>query len=201
MGISDVTAATSSLGSLLVVSPQQTIGYQPQGPNKSDGSIPLPYSLKTFLFHYEGEQTSSFSSDVTDHFVEDNTSIQDHMALHPAQITTHGYIGELNDIAPPGLAILQQIANKLVGVGAYAPQLSATALLAYNEAAFLENTALSIANAAAQTFASVNGIPGESVINGNIITSNSRANRSEEHTSELQSLTNLVCRLLLEKKK
>src|SRR5262249_57054312 len=29
----------------------------------------------------------------------------------------------------------------------------------------------------------------------------SRSARSEEHTSELQSLTNLVCRLLLEKKK
>src|SRR5262249_62112622 len=29
----------------------------------------------------------------------------------------------------------------------------------------------------------------------------SAATRSEEHTSELQSLTNLVCRLLLEKKK
>src|SRR5437016_7171764 len=29
----------------------------------------------------------------------------------------------------------------------------------------------------------------------------SRRSRSEEHTSELQSLTNLVCRLLLEKKK
>src|SRR5215213_1012966 len=28
-----------------------------------------------------------------------------------------------------------------------------------------------------------------------------RGPRSEEHTSELQSLTNLVCRLLLEKKK
>src|SRR5258706_12121880 len=28
-----------------------------------------------------------------------------------------------------------------------------------------------------------------------------RLDRSEEHTSELQSLTNLVCRLLLEKKK
>src|SRR5262249_58581577 len=28
-----------------------------------------------------------------------------------------------------------------------------------------------------------------------------RAGRSEEHTSELQSLTNLVCRLLLEKRK
>src|SRR5437016_13972054 len=32
------------------------------------------------------------------------------------------------------------------------------------------------------------------------ITSSART-RSEEHTSELQSLTNLVCRLLLEKKK
>src|SRR5262249_57311277 len=29
----------------------------------------------------------------------------------------------------------------------------------------------------------------------------SKVNRSEEHTSDLQSLTNLVCRLLLEKKK
>src|SRR5438093_6131689 len=32
-------------------------------------------------------------------------------------------------------------------------------------------------------------------------TANIKALRSEEHTSELQSLTNLVCRLLLEKKK
>src|ERR1019366_10796004 len=31
-------------------------------------------------------------------------------------------------------------------------------------------------------------------------TSDKWQNRSEEHTSELQSLTNLVCRLLLEKK-
>ena len=31
--------------------------------------------------------------------------------------------------------------------------------------------------------------------------SNIEVIRSEEHTSELQSLTNLVCRLLLEKKK
>src|SRR5438046_4106139 len=33
------------------------------------------------------------------------------------------------------------------------------------------------------------------------VTGLSAAYRSEEHTSELQSLTNLVCRLLLEKKK
>ena len=36
---------------------------------------------------------------------------------------------------------------------------------------------------------------------GNIDVVEKSRERSEEHTSELQSLTNLVCRLLLEKKK
>src|SRR2546430_13109982 len=35
----------------------------------------------------------------------------------------------------------------------------------------------------------------------NAISRNDHRNRSEEHTSELQSQSNLVCRLLLEKKK
>src|SRR2546427_1786241 len=34
-----------------------------------------------------------------------------------------------------------------------------------------------------------------------VISSQARISRSEEHTSELQSQSNLVCRLLLEKKK
>src|SRR2546427_2756720 len=36
---------------------------------------------------------------------------------------------------------------------------------------------------------------------GDLSASGSRFHRSEEHTSELQSQSNLVCRLLLEKKK
>src|SRR2546430_10590458 len=36
---------------------------------------------------------------------------------------------------------------------------------------------------------------------GNIVVENRGTARSEEHTSELQSQSNLVCRLLLEKKK
>src|SRR2546427_4439568 len=44
----------------------------------------------------------------------------------------------------------------------------------------------------------VASIDGESVAGGCIKTT---APRSEEHTSELQSQSNLVCRLLLEKKK
>src|SRR5262249_56312452 len=48
----------------------------------------------------------------------------------------------------------------------------------------------------------VYGTPGEEMMPPNAKTCASCiCVRSEEHTSELQSLTNLVCRLLLEKKK
>src|SRR2546427_9092831 len=47
--------------------------------------------------------------------------------------------------------------------------------------------------------------PGEELVgavpHGVVIDAHQRAPRSEEHTSELQSQSNLVCRLLLEKKK
>src|SRR5262249_61152621 len=45
------------------------------------------------------------------------------------------------------------------------------------------------------------GAPAEGGGNFSVIPEKLAALRSEEHTSELQSLTNLVCRLLLEKKK
>src|SRR2546430_9181108 len=41
----------------------------------------------------------------------------------------------------------------------------------------------------------------EAVARGELMLAGALANRSEEHTSELQSQSNLVCRLLLEKKK
>src|SRR5215213_12038890 len=43
--------------------------------------------------------------------------------------------------------------------------------------------------------------PGIAPTQARIRTLGASVRRSEEHTSELQSLTNLVCRLLLEKKK
>src|SRR5688572_31312373 len=47
------------------------------------------------------------------------------------------------------------------------------------------------------------GIPGRSSPRGRgeAVRPGGRGSRSEEHTSELQSQSNLVCRLLLEKKK
>jgi hypothetical protein len=161
-GVSTITSAITSAANLLFVSPQQTVGYQPQPP-------PGGPQQSAIVFHYEGEQTSTLESDITDHFIEDNTAIQDQISLKPIIITTHGFVGELNDVAPLGLQTLQQAAQKLVAIGAYTPGLSATALLAYNEAAFAYQTATSAASSVVASWNTLNnsGAGGENVINGN----------------------------------
>ena len=160
---STVTTAANGLANLIFVSPQKTVGYQPQpAPGFSGTQAP------TLVFHYEGEQTVTLESDITDHYVEDNTAIQDQISLKPEKITTHGFIGELNDIAPNStLSTLQAAANKLVQLSPYTPGLSTSALIAYNEAAFLYSSASTLANSAVSTYSSITGGGGEAVINGN----------------------------------
>lgn len=163
--ISSITSSITSISNLLMVSPQNTIGYQPQASGASTASG------NPILFNYEGEQTATLESDITDHYVEDNTAIQDQIAIKPPVITTHGFIGELNDIAPFYLQNLKTLANKLTVVSGYFPSLSVTALLAYNEAVFAANTALNVINSASDTIQSVAGVftggNGQSVVSGN----------------------------------
>jgi hypothetical protein len=170
-GLSQITTAATSLSNLILVSPQKTIGYQPTPINPVDGQpLQQPPAL---LFHYEGEQTVSLESDITDHYIEDNTALQDQISLRPEQITTHGFIGELNDVVPPLLAPIQVVADKLTTIGAYLPGLSETALLAYNEAFFLYQTAANAANSAVSAWNSITGVAGsggESVIGSNGLT-------------------------------
>src|SRR5262249_58108512 len=56
-----------------------------------------------------------------------------------------------------------------------------------------------VRHAIARGLAKVNAELRKPLKDAGFLTRDSRMKRSEEHTSELQSLTNLVCRLLLEK--
>lgn len=152
--LAPATTAIGALSNLVLVSPQATVGYQPQNPGDPNGPALSPQP-KAFMFDYEGEQSVSLESDITDHYVEDNTAVQDQIALKPETITVRGYVGELNDIAPGVLAVVQSAAEKLTAIGSYVPQLSATALIAYQEAFFLYQTAAAVANAA---IAAVDGL-------------------------------------------
>lgn len=160
-GLASVTTAASALTGLIMVTPQSVVGYAPQNPTDSDGSVSINPSAPAILFHYEGEQSVNLQSDITDHYVEDNTAVQDQIALRPVTVTTHGFIGELNNVAPFGLQTLKTAADKLTVIGPYAPQLSVTAQLAYNEAFLAYQSATKLANAAVSAWSSVsNAITG-----------------------------------------
>lgn len=167
--LSSITTNAASLSALILVSPQSVIGYQPQNPLNSTGPQNSdPYTKPALLFHYEGEQTATFTSDITDHYIENNTSVQDQIALKPVIITTQGFIGDLNDVPPiQALATIQQaLQSSLTVLSAYTPALSVTALNAYNEALFLYQTAATVANSAVSTWSALSGTGGESVITG-----------------------------------
>lgn len=149
--IASATTAATALSNLILVSPNSNVGYQPQP--QSQGAQNPP----SILFHYEGEQTTTIQSDITDHYIEDNTAIQDQIALKPLEITTHGFIGELNNVTPPVLAPLQTAANKLTIVSAYVPVLSATAIIAYDEAFAAYQLASNAANSSVSAWSSIAG--------------------------------------------
>lgn len=165
-------SAAASLASLALVipmtdDPSMTVGYQPLNALDSDGDVtpglPLPTAL---LFHYEGENNVSLESDITDHFVEDNSSVVDQIGLKPEIVTVTGFIGELNDVLPKPLKILQTIANNLLLVNSYQPQLSITALNALNQATLIYDSAISIKNSAVSAWSSITGETGEELSSG-----------------------------------
>lgn len=143
--LSNITTTATALSNLLLVTPKPT-GITAQLNNA------LP-----FLFNYNGEETVSLQSDITDHYIEDNTALQDQIALRPESITTNGYIGELNDILPDFLLALKAIADKLTVLSPYVPGISTTALIALNNAAQLYAVGNQVANSAVSAWNSITG--------------------------------------------
>lgn len=156
--LAPITTAATALSNLVLVTPQATQGYQPQNKPNADGTPSTAQQPPSILFHYEGEQTIALKSDITDHYVEDNSAIQDQIALTPERVTTNGFIGELNDVVPGFLKPVKFVADKLTTVTAYEPQLSTTALLAYSEAFFAYQVAANIANSAVSAWSSISDL-------------------------------------------
>lgn len=177
--LADISTKATALSNLILVSPQSIVGYQPQSlPDKNGQPLqPAP----AILFNYEGENAVQLNSDITDHFVEDNTAIEDQVALRPEVITVAGYIGELNDVSPIALSALKKVADKLSVLVAYTPALTESALIAYNEAAFAYNIGKNAVNAAISSWGSINGGSSESVIaNGQI---NVQSNQTKQQVA------------------
>jgi len=54
-----------------------------------------PFGIAGFVFDIVSEDSIELASDITDHFVENNSSVQDQIALKPETVTVRGLVGEL----------------------------------------------------------------------------------------------------------
>lgn len=54
-----------------------------------------PPGIAGFLFDVVDDDGAELESDITDHYIEDNTAIQDHIALRPETVTVTGRVAEL----------------------------------------------------------------------------------------------------------
>jgi hypothetical protein len=178
-GLSAATTSATALSNLILVSPQDVVGYQPQNPPFSDGTPSTAPLRPALLFHYEGEQTAMLESDITDHYVEDNTAIQDQIALRPETITTHGFIGELNDVPTGILKLLKAAADKLLIIGAYTPELAVAAQIAYAEATLVYAAASSLADSAISAWDTLQNQGGNSVIGSGGLTPQKGQNKQQ----------------------
>lgn len=50
---------------------------------------------EVYIFDTRGDEDVTLESDITDNWVEDNSTMQDHIGLKPMSITLTGYVGEL----------------------------------------------------------------------------------------------------------
>ena len=167
--LSNVTTTAANLGNLALVvanAASKTTGYQPQNPPNSDGTPSKLLQPSAFIFDYEGEQTTELVSDITDHFIEDNTALQDQIALNPVRVTTKGFVSELNNVIPSILQPLKTITQALTSINAYAPAVSATAQIAFDQAFQAYQIATNAYNSAVSAWSSLSG-SGTSVISGN----------------------------------
>ena len=88
--------------------------------------------ISGFLFDVIGDEEVSLDSEITDHFVEDNTAVQDHIALRSPKVTVRGYVGDLS-VAVQGLAQLaQSIVERLTLLETLIPALTTQATQSFN---------------------------------------------------------------------
>lgn len=107
--------------------PSDTFTAIPSGQAYVDGLV-NKYILRTkasqgiggFIFDYLGEISVAMDADITDHYAEDNTAIQDHVAIRPIEVVMKGFASELTLPKPQGVVgALATAQSALTQVDAY----------------------------------------------------------------------------------
>lgn len=125
---------------------------------------PRATGIGGFVFDYEGTISIDHQADITDHWTEANSAIQDHIAIKPIKITLQGFVSELALRPTTGLVgALGVIQDKLGLIPGYtngwSPQMATRLQKAVTTAT---NAATAINTAIARAGNIVDMIPGAS---------------------------------------
>lgn len=84
------------------------------------------FGLGGFVFDVEGDAVVTLTNEITDHYAEDNTVVQDNIAVLPKRVVLQSYVGELADIVEGGApSIAEKVTRKLTVLNGLLPDLSA----------------------------------------------------------------------------
>ena len=92
----------------------------------------LSQGINGFVFDIIGDEDIDLNSDITDHYTEDNISVQDHIALRPPKFTLVGFVGELKDVFSLSFDNLSSTIASLNLIGEYAQTFTTQAVQAYD---------------------------------------------------------------------
>lgn len=99
------------------------------------------YGYGGYEFDVIDEEQTKFESEITDHYVEDNTAVQDDIALKPIEVTAKGFVGEFVYNTPVLESLIQGISTKLGIVSQLTPKYSSQAQKLMQKAQKISNTA------------------------------------------------------------
>lgn len=100
LGLSDINGITgivdNSVSSLQALIFSNKAEYEDIDPTKFDVTgITSGYDGKAFVFDIKKDYKFTLASDITDHYVESNVAIQDHIGLKPIILEVTGSLGEI----------------------------------------------------------------------------------------------------------
>lgn len=106
-------------------------------------TVNLNNQVKTIdvIFDIIESDAISIQADITDNYVEDNTAVQDTMAIKPIEITLRGFVGEkVYDRSLMLTGLIENAFSKISPISALVPQISSYANAVVNAAQYVESS-------------------------------------------------------------
>lgn len=98
------------------------------------------FGISGFIFDIDGDTTNTYTNEITDHYVEDNSALQDHIAKKPVKIVLDRFVGEkIYEAEPTDIrGKISKVASRLVPLVAALPALAGAANSVYNRGTNLD---------------------------------------------------------------